>query len=238
MDKRLKASLIGGILILICIGFLVAGIQQLKGEKGATVTKEERATAFNNLAAGKPTQTQPQPEIKQYQSAPENALQEGKDYQAKFITNMGEFTIDLYESQMPITVNNFVFLAGDNYYDNVTFHRVIDGFMIQGGDPTGTGKGSPGYAIQDEFVEGPTNVRGTIAMANAGPKTGGSQFFINVVDNTRLDWNKPPEQSKHPVFGEVIEGMDVVDAISKVQTGLGDKPVSPVIIENIEIFEK
>lgn len=238
MDKRLKTSLIGGILILICIGFLIAGIQQLNGEKKKTVTKEDRATAFNNLAAGKSAQTPPQPEIKQYKKAPENVLEDGKDYQAKFITNMGEFTIDLYESQMPITVNNFVFLSEDNYYDNVTFHRVIDSFMIQGGDPTGTGKGSPGYAIKDEFVEGPTNVRGTIAMANAGPNTGGSQFFINVVDNTRLDWNKQPEQSKHPVFGEVIEGMDVVDAISKVQTGLGDKPVSPVIIENIEILEK
>jgi len=105
----------------------------------------------------------------------------------------------------------------------VIFHRVIDGFMIQGGDPTGTGSGGPGYTIDDEFAESNRNFRGTVSMANAGPNTGGSQFFINLVDNNYLD-------SAHPVFGKVIEGMDVVDAIGRVPTDSSDRPISEVKI--------
>jgi len=112
----------------------------------------------------------------------------------------------------------------------VIFHRVIPGFMIQGGDPTGTGMGGPGYKIDDEFVAGHSNIRGTIAMANSGPNSGGSQFFINLVDNSFLDYDKQPLTSKHPVFGEVVEGMDVVDAIGSVPTGVGYKPVEDVVI--------
>ncbi|MFZ2377437.1 MAG: peptidylprolyl isomerase, partial [Methanothrix sp.] len=105
----------------------------------------------------------------------------------------------------------------------VIFHRVIDGFMIQGGDPTGTGRGGPGYTIRDEFTDHNRNERGTIAMANAGPETGGSQFFINLADNSFLD-------EKHPVFGRVIEGMDVVDRIGKVKRDSADRPVEEVVI--------
>ncbi|MFZ5424471.1 MAG: peptidylprolyl isomerase [Patescibacteria group bacterium] len=162
-------------------------------------------------------------------------LEEGKNYKALMKTSLGTITIDLYEELMPITVNNFVFLANEGYYNGVIFHRVIDGFMIQGGDPSGTGRGGPGYAIADEFKEGSTNVRGTISMANAGPNSGGSQFFINLVDNTRLDWDKEPSSSKHPVFGIVTEGMSVVDAIGNVQTAGADRPVTDVVIENVEI---
>jgi peptidylprolyl isomerase len=144
-------------------------------------------------------------------------------------TNKGNIVINLY-SDMPITAGNFEKLAKEGFYDNVIFHRVIDGFMIQGGDPTGTGAGGPGYTIEDEFVEGHSNVRGTISMANAGPNTGGSQFFINLVDNSNLDFNKQPLTSKHPVFGEVVEGMDVVDAIAKVPKNAQDKPLEDVII--------
>jgi len=137
-------------------------------------------------------------------------------------TNMGNITIAL-AADMPITAGNFASLTKKGYYDGVIFHRVIDGFMIQGGDPTGTGSGGPGYSIKDEFTSHNRNNRGTISMANAGPNTGGSQFFINLIDNNFLD-------SKHPVFGTVSNGMDVVDAIGKVRTGAGDRPVQNVTI--------
>ncbi len=145
-------------------------------------------------------------------------------------TNFGEIEILLYED-MPITAGNFKNLTEKGIYDGVIFHRVIDGFMIQGGDPTGTGYGDPSIPkIKDEFVEGHSNVRGTISMANAGPNTGSSQFFINLVDNSPLDFNKPPFTSKHPIFGEVVNGMDVVDKIAKVQTDSQDKPLEEVKI--------
>lgn len=139
-------------------------------------------------------------------------------------TNQGNIVIQLYED-MPVTTSNFEKLVSSGFYDNTQFHRVIDGFMIQGGDPEGTGMGGPGYKIQDEFthVGGNKNNRGTISMANAGPNTGGSQFFINVVDNNFLD-------SKHPAFGEVVKGMDIVDKISKMDVDGNDRPVEDVII--------
>ena len=121
-------------------------------------------------------------------------------------TTMGDITIRLYDD-MPVTAGNFEKLVRSGFYDGTVFHRVIDGFMIQGGDPTGTGSGGPGYTIPDEFVKGHSNVRGTVAMANTGrPNTGGSQFFINLVDNTYLDWDDPRTPSAHPVFGEVVGG--------------------------------
>ena len=137
-------------------------------------------------------------------------------------TNMGSIIIEL-DSNMPITAGNFEKLVKKDFYNNVTFHRVISGFMIQGGDPTGTGRGGPGHKIKDEFSANNKNNRGTLSMANAGPNTGGSQFFINLVNNNFLD-------SKHPVFGKVIKGMEVVDKIAKVNTGAGNKPIKPVVI--------
>jgi len=142
-------------------------------------------------------------------------------------TNMGDITIQLYED-MPITAGNFQKLVETGFYDGTIFHRIIDGFMIQGGDPTGTGRGGPGYAIKDEFTRKNRNNRGTISMANAGPNTGGSQFFINLVDNNFLD-------SKHPVFGKVVEGMDVVDAIGKAKTGAMDRPIKEIRIESAKV---
>ncbi len=144
-------------------------------------------------------------------------------------TNMGDIVIELYDD-MPITASNFEKLVKDGFYDGVIFHRIIDGFMIQGGDPEGTGMGGPGYTIKDEFTHkgGNKNNRGTISMANAGPNTGGSQFFINLVDNNFLD-------SKHPAFGKVIKGMDVVDKIAKVETGANDKPLEDIKIIKAEI---
>jgi peptidylprolyl isomerase len=142
-------------------------------------------------------------------------------------TSMGDITIQLYDD-MPITTGNFKSLVEKGFYNGVIFHRVINGFMIQGGDPEGTGMGGPGYTIKDEFTDHNRNERGTISMANAGPNTGGSQFFINLVDNSFLD-------SKHPAFGKVVAGMDVVDAIAKVQTDANDRPLKDVKIIEAKI---
>ncbi len=164
---------------------------------------------------------------------------------ALFKTNRGDISIELFEDQMPITTGNFIKLAEEGFYNGTKFHRVIDSFMIQGGDPNSKGdnaaiygQGGPGYTIQDEFIAGEllTNVRGTIAMANTGqPNSGGSQFFINTVNNVSLDFDKQPLTSRHPVFGRVVSGMDVVDAISGVPTKERDLPVEPVIIESVTI---
>jgi len=152
-------------------------------------------------------------------------------------TTMGDITIRLYDD-MPVTAGNFEKLVRSGFYDGTIFHRVIDGFMIQGGDPTGTGMGGPGYTIPDEFVKGHSNLRGTISMANTGrPNSGGSQFFINLVDNTYLDWDDPRTPSAHPVFGEVVGGMEVVDKIGKVRTDSSDRPKVPVRIEKAEVLE-
>jgi peptidylprolyl isomerase len=152
-------------------------------------------------------------------------------------TTMGDITIRLYDD-MPVTAGNFEKLVRSGFYDGTIFHRVIANFMIQGGDPTGTGTGGPGYTITDEFVKGHSNQRGTIAMANTGrPNTGGSQFFINLVNNDFLAWDNPRTPSAHPVFGEVVEGMDVVDKIGKVKTNSADKPKVPVRIEKAEVLE-
>lgn len=142
----------------------------------------------------------------------------------KLETNYGNIVIQLYEDT-PITSGNFEKLVSQGFYDNTIFHRVINGFMIQGGDPTGTGGRGPGYNIKDEFTHkgGNKNNRATISMANSGPNTGGSQFFINLVDNNYLD-------SKHPVFGEVVNGMGVVDKIAGLPTDSNNKPLKEVVI--------
>ncbi len=143
-------------------------------------------------------------------------------------TTMGDIRIQLFDDTMPGTAGNFRKLVEKGFYNGVVFHRVIPGFMIQGGDPTGTGRGGPGYTIKDELPPTNRNARGTISMANAGPNTGGSQFFINVVDNLRLD-------RKHPAFGKVVAGMEVVDAISKVPTDARDRPRTPVAIRKATV---
>jgi peptidylprolyl isomerase len=164
---------------------------------------------------------------------------------ATFDTTMGVIEIELFEDTMPITTGNFIKLAEEGFYDNTKFHRVIENFMIQGGDPNSKGDnsasygtGGPGYTIEDEFVAGAllTNTRGTIAMANTGqPNSGGSQFFINTKDNTFLDFDKEPFSSRHPVFGRVLRGMEIVDAISNVPTGERDVPVTPIVIKSVSI---
>jgi len=157
------------------------------------------------------------------------------NHKAIFDTSKGSFTIELFEDKAPKTTENFIKLVNKGFYNNLIFHRVIPKFMIQGGCPKGTGTGGPGYTIKDEFHKDLSNVRGTIAMANAGPNTGGSQWFINLVDNTYLDFDKPPKTSAHPVFGKIVSGMDVVDTIGSVKTDRGDKPLEPVVIKRITI---
>ena len=142
-------------------------------------------------------------------------------------TTQGSILIELAQD-MPITVGNFQKLVEQGFYDNVVFHRVIPGFMVQGGDPEGTGMGGPGYKIKDEFTKDNRNDRGTLSMANAGPNTGGSQFFINVVDNNFLD-------KKHPVFGKVVKGLDVVDAICNTPRDRNDRPKTEVKIVKASI---
>jgi cyclophilin family peptidyl-prolyl cis-trans isomerase len=143
-------------------------------------------------------------------------------------TNHGAIEVELFDDDAPQTVGNFTKLAGDRFYDGVVFHRVIPDFMIQGGDPTGTGTGGPGYTFEDEINDHKVE-RGALAMANAGPNTNGSQFFIVTAEAT------PWLDGKHTVFGRVTSGMDVVDAISQVETDAQDKPREPVVIERVEL---
>lgn len=145
-----------------------------------------------------------------------------------FYTNYGTFVSEMYDTLQPITAGNFISLVSTNFYDFLTFHRVIDGFMIQGGDPLGTGMGGPGYTIPDEFDPATSNIQKAISMANAGPNTGGSQFFINLVNNTYLDPN-------YPVFGIVTSNFSVVQTIGSVPTNSADRPVIPVVMDSVRI---
>jgi cyclophilin family peptidyl-prolyl cis-trans isomerase len=165
----------------------------------------------------------------QYSTPPEMTIDLSKTYTAKLATSAGDITIEFAAADAPQTVNNFVFLAGDGFYDGVIFHRVIDGFMIQVGDPTGTGTGGPGYRFRDEFHSSTSYGRGTVAMANSGPNTNGSQFFI-----CHKDAGLP---NAYTIFGQVTDGMDVVDAIATAPTGPQDRPTDPVTINSIEITE-
>jgi peptidyl-prolyl cis-trans isomerase B (cyclophilin B) len=143
-------------------------------------------------------------------------------------TNHGPIGIELFADDAPKTVENFTKLAGDGFYDGVIFHRIIPDFMIQGGDPTGTGRGGPGYTFEDEFNDHKV-VRGALAMANAGPNTNGSQFFI--VTTEAASWL----DGKHTVFGRVTDGMDVVNEISALETDARDRPRTDVVIERVEL---
>ena len=166
---------------------------------------------------------------KSYDRPPEMALKPDHDYHAVFVTERGNVRVRLFADEAPETVNNFVSLARDGYYNGTTFHRVIKDFMVQGGDPTGTGAGGPGYSISDEFHPGLRHDGpGILSMANAGPNTGGSQFFITHVATPWLD-------DRHAVFGEVVEGMEVVNAIKERDPQRAREPGEA--IERVEIEE-
>ncbi len=166
---------------------------------------------------------------KQYSAPFDMAIDPKKSYAATIVTTAGTMVVDLLPGDAPATVNNFVCLARDAFYDGVIFHRVISGFMIQGGDPTGTGRGGPGYRFNDEPVKR-KYLRGTVAMANAGPNTNGSQFFI-----MHADYPLPPN---YTIFGTLRSGETVLDAIASAKTGAQDRPVEPVEIRSITISEE
>lgn len=162
---------------------------------------------------------------------------------AKFTTTEGEFVIELFTDKSPTTAGNFEELVEKGFYNGTRFHRIIKDFMLQGGDPLsrqekmrsrwGTGGAE---TIEDEFITGLSNLRGTLSMANSGPQSGSSQFFINLVDNTYLDFDKKPFNSKHPVFGQIIEGMDIIDKLGLVATNGQDQPKTDIVIEKAEII--
>lgn len=170
-------------------------------------------------------------------SQAEQVIDPSKQYTATFQTSMGEFAVRLYADKAPKTVNSFVFLAKEGYFDGLTFHRVVKDFVVQAGDPTSSGSGGPGYETADEPNE-ISNKRGTLAMAKtAGAKVFGSQFFINLNDNTALDFNNPTNNKFYP-FGEVVSGMDVVDAIGKAPVGPGDRPNPAITITRVTVEEQ
>jgi len=169
-----------------------------------------------------------------YESMPEMNIDTNMNYEGVITTTMGTMTVEFFTSDAPVTVNNFINLAKDGYYNDIIFHRVISGFMIQGGDPSGTGHGDmgkyPGYKFEDELDNQRPYEKGILAMANAGPNTNGSQFFIMHVDY--------PLPYQYTIFGKVTDGIDVIDKIASVETGEGDRPVNDVVIESVEIKEK
>ena len=168
---------------------------------------------------------------KVYSSMPEMSIDQSKSYTAVIQTSMGDLSVEFFNDTAPITVNNFISLSNDGYYDNIIFHRVISGFMIQGGDPSGTGHGEygkfPGYTFEDELNNQQPYEKGILAMANAGPNTNGSQFFIMHVDY--------PLPYQYTIFGKVTDGLDVIDLIASVQTAEGDKPVEDVVILGVTV---
>lgn len=190
-----------------------------------TNQNKQSSRSQNNQKTVKPLQPE---KTTQYNQPPVFSLEEEKDYSAEIQTNKGTIYIDLYEKEAPNTVNNFVFLANEGFYNGVIFHRVIQDFMIQGGDPTGTGRSGPGYTFEDE-INDINLVKGSVAMANAGPNTNGSQFFIVTAEET------PWLDGHHTNFGMVTKGMEVVEEIESSKTMTQDKPIEDIIIESITI---
>lgn len=202
--------LIGGTLVFLIIGYV-----------NQTANKEEAPPASKETV-----------NVQKENKPPEMQIDKNKTYQAVLSTSTGEITIKLHADKTPITVNNFVYLSQKDFYNQTIFHRTIKGFMIQGGDPEGTGAGGPGYKFDDEPFEGEYK-RGIVAMANAGPNTNGSQFFI-----MHQDYSLPPN---YVIFGEVVKGLEVVDKIALASVepgGEGSTPVNPVTIESVEILDE
>ncbi len=233
-----KAFYIIGALVMIG-GVLAAAVF---GSRAASTPAPDDVPTLEPTATPDPNATPtptPTPDPRQFAAAEQVIDAETTDYRAVIRTSMGEFTVDLFEDVAPNTVNSFVFLAQNKFFDGLTFHRVREGFVIQGGDPKGDGSGGPGYLTDDEPNE-IRNTRGTLSMAKTpGSSQFGSQFFINLKDNTSLDFDNPSQNKFYP-FGEVISGMEVVDAIAAVPVEAGpsgeiSKPIEPVIINEVVI---
>ena len=165
-----------------------------------------------------------------YSAQPELSIDLDRKYSATLHTSLGDIEVEFLAAEAPLAVNNFLFLAGEGFYDGVIFHRVISGFMIQGGDPTGTGRGGPGYKFRDELDGAGKYTRGTMAMANAGPNTNGSQFFL-----MHRDYGLP---HNYTIFGKVTSGIEVIDAIAALPTGAQDRPDKPPTIDRITVTGK
>ena len=169
--------------------------------------------------------------MKQYASPPQMNIDPSASYTAVIRTNLGQMTLELFAKDAPKTVNNFVFLAEDGFYDGIIFHRVIPGFMIQGGDPTGTGTSGPGYQFEDELVPALVfDEPGILAMANSCANTNGSQFFITVVPTPHLN-------GAHTIFGKIVEGQNVAAAIAMSPAAAGNRPIQNIVIEGIDIMK-
>jgi len=216
------------------IGILVLGFIILFGMQSLQKNKAPETKIMTNENTQQQTPLTFKTETKMSESNPV----------AVFTTNKGNFEVELFIDKVPSTAGNFKKLAESGFYDGTKFHRIIADFMVQGGDPLTKddtkmalwGTGDPGYKFDDEFGEGLSNVPGTISMANSGPNTNGSQFFINVKDNSFLDFDKEPLSSKHSVFGKVISGMEVVMQLSTVETLQGsNRPVEAVVVESVVI---
>ncbi len=206
----------------------VAGAQDQKSKKPAVSEQSQTSTANKTTNTN---QTEGKPVDKTKTAKPVMNIDQNKTYIAVLHTNQGDIKIQLDAKNTPIAANNFINLAKMNFYNDTIFHRVISGFMIQGGDPLGTGAGGPAYTFEDE--QSPNKlVRGSFAAANRGPNTNGSQFFIVTADST------PWLDGKHTNFGQVIEGLNIVATIDKAPTNSGDKPLTDVIIKSVKIIEK
>jgi len=231
-------------IIIVVVAFLLGGVavwlktrpvEDQKKVLGDSIQLQTAQTkpqeSFTEAIPVSPTTT-PVPTIVKQKGPPAMEIDTKKAYEAILKTNLGDITVALNASATPITVNNFVSLARKNFYDSTIFHRIIKGFMIQGGDPNGTGTGGPGYQFDDEPFTG-EYTKGTVAMANAGPNTNGSQFFIMHADY--------PLPKNYVIFGHVTGGMDVVDKIATAATkpgGEGSTPVNPTVVATIQIIEK
>lgn len=202
--------------------------EEQKQEAGADKQTEEEANEWKELVAN--PEEEPLTIRHEYQNYPEMQIDQTRQYFATLKTNYGDIKLELFPQEAPLAVNNFVFLARQKFYNDLTFHRVIKDFMIQGGCPKGDGTGGPGYQFEDE-INSRKLVRGSLAMANSGPNTNGSQFFIVTKEAT------PWLDGKHTNFGQVVEGIHVVMAIEGMATDAFDRPQKPVIIERVSIEE-
>lgn len=235
-------NLLGNVRLFAGIGVVVAVIMVVTALLTNTTNDDlgdpdslPTATAVPSASASASPSASATTAAKQFSAAEQVIDPAAQTYTATIKTNKGDIVLQLFADVAPKTVNSFAFLAENGYFDDTTFHRVVSNFVIQGGDPTGTGGGGPGYLTDDEPSE-IRNTTGTIAMAKTtGASQFGSQFFINLKDNPSLDYDAANAQSKFYPFGRVIEGMDVVTAIGQVQTGSGDRPVEPVTVSTVEI---
>ncbi|MBI4091490.1 peptidylprolyl isomerase [candidate division WWE3 bacterium] len=226
MSKSTKLIIFLAVIGLIGLAFYYT--QPSSQDSAAVSEKKEEAPSLKEEG----NENNPGSSYKRYQSPPAQTLETDKDYKAVLKTSKGDIAVDLFEKETPVTVNNFVFLSKEGFYDKTRFHRIIKGFMIQGGDPLGNGTGGPGYKFNDEPVTRDYS-RGILAMANSGPNTNGSQFFI-----MHADYQLPKQ---YVIFGQVVEGIEVVDKIAGVpvvSNGFGEssKPTEEVTVDSVEIL--